>query len=170
MHTKHAIVTSILALAATVSSGVQAAEYQWDTHDTVEVALGLTPSGTIYDTFDFSLNEPSVLYAAAVANNLNLTFGVDDGLVSLLRATGDRNEAELVGSFSFNGTSGDITHGFGQLAAGDYFYRVTGMATGHHGGVYSITSEVGPVPEPATLAMVSAAAALLFLVLRRRDL
>lgn len=169
MHIKRFVATSVVVASSWLSLGAQAAEFNWDAHDTVEVGFGLAPLGSINDSYSFSLSDPSILYASAVVNNLTSAFGVEDGLVSLMRWSGDGDDAELVGSFTFDGTSGNITHGFGSLTAGDYFYKVTGLATGYAGGVYSLTSEVAAVPEPATGALVTAAAGLLFLLMRRRD-
>lgn len=169
MHIKRFVATSVVVASSWLSLGAQAAEFNWDAHDTVEVGIGLTPAGNINDTYSFSISDPSVLHASAVANNLNATFGVEDGLVSLMRWVGDGQNAQLVGSFSFDGSSGDIAHAFGSLTPGDYFYQITGLATGYAGGVYSLTSEVAAVPEPATGALVTAAAGLLFLLMRRRD-
>lgn len=169
MRIKHTLIFSLVAAAAFWAPGAQAKEVSWDEHGVIEVGVGVAPPGAIDDTYVFSLVNPSVLYASAVANNLNSTFGIGDGVISLLKDGADGAADELIANFSFDGTSGNTTHNFGQLAAGDYLYRVSGAATGHTGGVYSITSEVAAVPEPASSAMVAAAALVFLLLQRRRD-
>lgn len=167
MRIKQTLISSLVAATAILSTGVQAKEVTWDDHDFIEVGAGVVSPGAIDDTYVFTLIDPATLYASAVANNLNATFGITDGVVSLLREGGDGAPDVLVANFAFDGTSGNSTNSFGQLAAGEYFYRVSGTGTGHTGGVYSITSEVAPVPEPATSAMV-AVAGMVFLLLQRR--
>lgn len=169
MRIKQTLIASLMASTAFLSIGAHAKEVVWDTHDVIEVGMGVAGPGAVDDTYVFTLIDPAVLYASAVANNLNSTFELTGGVVSLLREGTGGAPDELVASFNFDGTSGDTTNAFGQLAAGDYFYRVSGTATGRTGGVYSITSEVAAVPEPASAALVSAAALIIFLLQRRRN-
>ncbi len=169
MQIKHTFIGPLVAATAGLSPNLQAKEVTWDTHDAIEVGVGVANPGAIDDTYVFTLIDPAVLYASAVANNLNSTFDVTDGKVSLMREGGNGAADQLIADFAFDGTSGDLTKNFGQLAAGDYFYRISGAAAGRTGGVYSITSEVVPVPEPATAAMASAAALLLLALGSRRN-
>ncbi len=168
MQIKHTLIGSLVAATAFLSGGVQAKEVTWDDHGVIEVGIGVAPPGAIDDTYVFTLIDPAILNASAVANNLNSTFDIGAGTVSLVKVGAGGAPDELVGDFAFDGTSGDSTNSFGQLAAGGYFYRISGTASGQNGGVYSITSEVVPVPEPASSAMVTAAALVLFLLRRRR--
>ena len=169
MRIKQTLIGSLVAATAFLSVGAQAKEVVWDAHDVIEVGIGVTPAGAIDDTYVFTLNDPAILFASAVANNLNGTFGISDGIVSLIKEGPGGAPDVLVGTFNFDGTSGDATNSFGQLMAGEYFYRISGTATGSTGGVYSITSEVTAVPEPASSAMVTAAALVIFLLQRRRN-
>lgn len=169
MQIKHTLIGSLVAAMAFLSGGVQAKEISWDEHGVIEVGIGVAPPGAIDDTYAFSLIDPATLNASAVANNLNSTFDITSGTVTLVREGVDGQADEWIGNFNFSGTSGDSTNTFGQLAAGDYFYRISGSASGENGGVYSITSEVVPVPEPASAVMVTAAALVLLLLQRRRN-
>ena len=56
---------------------------------------------------------------------------------------------------------------FGALAAGNYYYAVTGMGTGSLGGFYTISSSVTAVPEPETYAMMMAGLGVMGLLLKR---
>jgi hypothetical protein len=159
--------TFAMAALGLASMAASAADTAWGTHDLIEVDIGLVGPGLIDETFSFSLENSAVLYASAVANNLNSTFEIADGMVSLLKKGTDGGVDLLVETFNFDGTSGDMTKSFGLLDQGNYFYRVSGLAIGERGGVFSVTSEVSAVPEPGTGALV-AAGGLVALALQRR--
>lgn len=165
MQLKRTFVTAAMALLATVAS---AADSDWNNHDVAEVGVAIVSPGNISDTYNFTLQEPGVLSASAVANNLQATFNITDGVVTLVRLGDDGNTEEPIASFSFNGTSGDTVNSFGEQSLGDYFYRVTGSAAGSVGGVYVLTSQVAAVPEISTFAMLGAGLAALLVVQRRR--
>ncbi len=165
MHLKHTLVMAAMAVAATAA---QATSTDWAVHGPIEVGVQSVPTGNIDDTFNFTLANPGVLYASAVANNLNATFDITDGLVSLVRLGGDGGTDQLINSFSFSGTSGSTTTNFGVQDPGTFVYRITGQAIGSVGGVYTITSEVVPVAEPGTMTLVAAGLASLVLLQHRR--
>jgi hypothetical protein len=74
----------------------------------------------------------------------------------------------LVGSYTFDGTTGNSWHTFNAMSSGNYYYEVKGNATGSQGGFYSITSTVAPVPEPETYAMLLAGLGVVGSLYRRR--
>ena len=158
--------TLAAALVAAFALPAFAASDDWGVHDTVEVAAQHSVTGAINDYFSFSLGATSSLSATAVANNnppanvLHLA----DGLVSLYRDIAGPDQ--LIGSFAFDGTTGDTAHTFANLVAGSYYYLVTGNATGHAGSVYTLTSAV---PEPETYALLLGGLAAIGMVTRRRS-
>src|SRR5690606_32487270 len=129
--------------------------------------ISFTPNGAIDDSFNFSLDEPGMLQASAVSNNLNGAFEITDGLVTLVKLQ-DGGGEQVIDSFSFNGITGDVSSDFGEQSVGDYLYRTPGSASGSLGGVYSITSAVAAVPEPGTFAMLLAGIGAMGLLHRRR--
>jgi hypothetical protein len=86
--------------------------------------------------------------------------------VSLFREAGATDT--LIGNYTFDGTTGSTWHTMANLTAGDYYYKITGNATGSLGGFYSITSTVTPVPEPETYAMLLAGLGVVGSLYRRR--
>jgi len=162
-----------LTLMATVAfaGAAQATTYStfdWGVHDTLELAAEQTAVGGFEDTYLFTLPDHVQLYSSAVSINVNQVLGLSDGNVTLFREAGVVDSE--VGSFNFGPASGNTTHGFGSPLAGDYYYRVTGMGTGSHGGEYTLTSTVTAVPEPgAAVMMLAGLGALLFMSKRRRQ-
>jgi len=160
---------TLAALLAALSLPALAASDDWGVHDALEVTAQHSATGAISDFFSFSLGTTTSLSATAVANNnppanvLHLT----DGLVSLYRDVAGPDQ--LIGSFNFNGTTGDIGHTFADLVSGSYYYLVTGSATGHAGAVYSLTSAIAAVPEPETYALLLGGLAAIGMVARRRS-
>jgi len=154
------------ALAGAMAFNAGATTTNWETHNTAEVGVGLLPPGAFEDTFSFTLDTDGVVKAAAVANNLNPTFDILSGTVTLYREAGDNDTA--VGSFSFDGTTGSITHDFSTLTAGSDYYEVTGTAQGTQGGFYSLASNVAAVPEPGTVALLGSGVLTMGALYRRR--
>lgn len=56
----------------------------------------------------------------------------------------------------------------GLMPAGDYSIKVTGIATGLAGGMYTYAAVAQPIPEPGTYAMFLAGLGLLGVIARRR--
>lgn len=78
--------------------------------------------------------------------------------------------SQLIGSFSFDSDAGSVTHQFGPLPAGDYFYRISGDTNFSQGGAYQFTSALVPaVPEPDTYAMLGIGFTGLIMRLRKRN-
>jgi hypothetical protein len=163
----------LLAVAVLATGALQAHALTtaWGSHDAVEFGDDkLLSTGSFQDDFDFSLASTQTLAANAVSNNLGAAFNIDGGSVQLFEVASGGDQ--LIGSFAYDGTTGSTPHTFGGLAAGDYYYRVSGDATGHAGGWYSLTSAVSgpvaPVPEPHVASLMLAGIGALGLVVRRR--
>lgn len=157
-----------VAVAFTALSA-HAASTDWGSHDAVEFGADKVQPGAYSDSFAFSLSQDASLVATAVSNNLGQAFNIDHGMVQLYQTT--TGPAALIGSFAFDGTTGSTPNSFASLLAGDYFYRVTGMATGHAGGWYSLvsaTAAVSAVPEAGTAMLLGAGLGVLALVAWRR--
>ena len=156
-----------LALASLFAVGAQATTTDWGVHDTLEIGVSLTPVGAFDDFYLFSVLSDQAAFSTAVSNNLTDVLGIQGGMVELFKTVGPVNTLE--GSFNFNGQTGNISHGFGTLSAGNYYYEVTGTGTGSLGGFYSITSTVSPVPEPQTYALFVGGLVGIGYMLRRRQ-
>ena len=72
-------------------------------------------------------------------------------------------------AWGFSGTTGSVTNQVANLAAGNYYYAVSGYASGVAGGQYTLVSTVTAVPEPETYAMMLAGLAALGFLARRRQ-
>ena len=107
-----------------------------------------------------------------MANNLLNVFGIANGQVSLFQGLANDALADaLVGSYAFNGSTGDSVTTFSALSSGNYYYRVTGTLTGPLGGTYALASSATatpPVPEPETYAMLLAGLGVVGMAVRRR--
>jgi hypothetical protein len=114
---------------------------------------------------------------SAIANQLVFgnvqTIGINSGLVQLysdVGALGVGGGDVLVGSpFSFN-SSVQGSQNYPALAAGNYFYEVTGVTTGTAGGNYLLNStfaQPANVPAPAGLALLVAGGVGLFAARRK---
>jgi len=176
---KNSFKLKTLAAAVLMTSGsVNAAPVlydEWEGHSFFEVGFYATTSKLPFDhIFTFSLPAAAVPYeaiTAAVTNDSSPVnvFDISNGTLSLFADNGDSdytNDA-LVGSFAFDNTS--ITGVFSPLAAGNYFYEVTGDVTGTVGGSYTLSSTVSLVPEPETYAMLLAGLGLIGFSVRRRN-
>lgn len=152
------------AAAALLSTASFANTSSWGTHDPVELGfgVGLGAGSLVNDTYSFSLSSLSGVLAVAVSNDgglLNLT----DGKVELFKV----GSASSIGSFSFDSSA--MNYSFGALTAGDYFYVVTGKVAGDaFGGTYQLNSQLAPVPEPETYALMLAGLGAVGFIARRR--
>jgi hypothetical protein len=151
---------SVLALNANATTT------DWGVHSDLEVAAALVDPGAFEDMINFSIPGTSDIASTTVANNLLSVLNLADGMVSLYMEAGDTDT--LLGQYSFDGTTGSTWHSTSGLVAGDYYYLITGNATGSQGGFYSITSAVTPVPEPETYAMLLAGLGVVGSLYRRR--
>lgn len=149
----------------------QAATEDWGVHGPGRIEANFPGAGPLDDAFTdsflFSLTEDTTLRAAAVSVNLPPAFELLGGVVQLFRA--ETGVDSLLGTFGFNGTTGNVNHTFASLMAGDYYYLVSGMASGSLGGGYLLTStSIAAVPEPAQFSLFLAGLLAAGVVLRKR--
>jgi PEP-CTERM motif len=149
----------------------------WGVHDLGESISPFAEVGTFEHIVEFTLEGS---FAASA-----LTYGItvdpppvgspilamNSGTVELYKVTSsDGNYQNDLNKGSYNFTDAQSRGSFGNLDAGSYFYRVTGVATGSFGGLYTLSSTMTPlaVPEPGTLAMLLAGLGVMGLLSRRR--
>jgi len=134
----------------------------WGVHDTLETGGNVVAPGSFEDVFLFSLTAPTTLYASAASVGIPSMFGIAGGTVSLFKDVFGPDL--LIGSFSFDGTTGMSPTTFSGLSSGHYYYLVTGAGLGL-GGLYSLVSAV---PEPETYALLLAGLMIVLTLSRRR--
>jgi hypothetical protein len=170
MRVHHALLAATAAITGTLAFNAQAVTTtDWGVHGALEVASLVTPVGSFNDSYLFSLTAEETLFSTAVSNNLNSTLIITGGQVSLFKEAGVVDAA--VGSFAFNDVTGSISHAFGILGMGDYYYQLTGEGVGSLGGFYTLSSTllpVSPVPEAGSLAMMLAGLGVVGFLGRRR--
>ncbi len=125
------------------------------------------------DRYFFSVNTPSV-GSATVADfqvasaNGGLFWNIDNLMLELFDdfgTVGVQDASDVL----VNMWSGDFIQATGApLPAGNFFIRVTGVANGDFGGVYTWHASALPVPEAETWAMMAMGLGLVGLQLRRR--
>ena len=171
---KNSLGLKLVAVAALMASSVAHATptqvpTQWFEHDSAEFA---SFSSAMRHTFEheylFHLGGTVNAMATAVSNDALTKFNIDGGKVELFLSNGDLNYTNDVsmGSFAFDSTAANTT--FSSLSAGDYYYQITGTVMGNKGGGYQLFSEVSPVPEPETYAMLMVGLSLVGFMARRR--
>lgn len=140
-------------------------------HDTLESTAAHLEAGAFTRDLTFELYTTTDITSTAVATNLSTTLNLEDGQVALYRETGAVDT--LIGSYSFDGTTGSTWHSYLLLDPGAYFYRLTGTATGSSGASFTLASHVSkvgvaPIPEPQTYALMLAGLGVIAAVARRR--
>ena len=154
------------AIATSLAFNAQAIEVHstnWGPHGEYQEALGQARNGFFEDTYLFTVTEGQPLFNTTVSNNNGTVKNLIDGMVFLFFGA----SSTPLGSFAFDGTTGDVPHSFGSLGAGGYHYLVSGKANGTRGGSYSLTS-VSAIPEPQTYALLLAGLGVIGFVARRR--
>ena len=159
----------LAAAAALACVGAQAADYDWGSHAPLEASFlsgaGLV-TGLFQDKFSFTLDAASTVTAVAVANNNPSVLNLIGGTFALFSSADAVNPILLA---SFSGSTGSDSASVA-LDAGDYYYRVFGLATGTSGGYYSLSSQVTAVPEPETYALLLGGLGVIgFMAARRRE-
>lgn len=162
MQLKPILAASVVAFTAL---GSQAASTDWQRHGLLESAVGLSSGGVIFDTYSFSLDTPSVVASSvsslgAIGAGTYSVFSVGaDGLIGTADDLG-------FGAWTFGGTP--VVHTL-QLAAGEYYYSVFGIANGPAAFSISSAATAAPVPEPETYALLGAGLGMVgFIASRRR--
>lgn len=150
-----------LSLISILSFSAAQADQIWGPHTQTESASFQVSYYSFYDKyFYFSLDKTLNLKATA-ENNFNRASSNDVDLYNF-------DTGEDLGSFMFGNTP-TVAY-FNNIAAGNYFYEVSGFNTGTQFGQVTFSSSISnAVPEPATYALVIAALGALCLVARRRQ-
>jgi hypothetical protein len=164
---------SLLAAAASLSLlsfNANATTVDWGSHGALQTGASTTPVGSFADTYLFSLSSAMALTSSAVSNNLGSVLGLSDAMVTLFADVPGPDQT--IGSYVFSGATGALTHSFGSLLAGSYYYVVSGLGTGTLGGFYALASSQEPavsvVPEPSALALMLAGLGIVGLKGQRR--
>ena len=148
--------SSALAIGLLALSGVShVAITAWDEHDDVEFGFGFG-AGAFSDVFTFTLPSMGEISSSAISSVLKPKVGVFWGDVKLYSGAYG-GPASLVGGYTFGPTTALNYYTAPGLAAGEYFYMVSGTYAGK--GSYaldsSFTSTAVPVPEPETYALLA---------------
>ena len=150
----------------------------WGPHDPVETA-SVQPKGNTDDFIRFRLTDDvPELFSTAVSSQPNVTNEGKGGTVSLYRVGGESDA--LVDSYDYDAGTANTLHALGAQAAGDYYYLVDSTGPGASGGAYTIKSSLSapiasaalaavPLPEPATLGILSLGLASLLSIRRSRN-
>lgn len=161
-----------LALAgASVGASAQIV-VPWGPHDPGELGgtlfFGTGSSFPFEVNYTFSLSTLANLLAVGVTNDAPGVFDINGASARLYINNGNANfnDDVLVDGFTFDSTS--IVHTFSSIAAGNYFYKVTGTVDGPFGGSYLLSSNLVPVPEPETYALMLAGLGAISMLMRRR--
>ena len=143
---KSLVATALLA----VSFSASAAVYDFGTHDSIESKI-VSVNGSFTDFFTFNIAKASNVTGITTQLSIPSVFNIDPtASVSLFSGTWNGAQTQIGKAFSF-----DQAAAFTTLAAGSYFYKVTGNTTGAFGGIYTLSSAaVAPVPEPETYALM----------------
>ena len=149
-----------LSVLAALSIGSAHADENWGMHTPTELTSFLVSYGALYDEyFYFELDKISNLKATA-KENFNRT---SPNNVSLYKWDTDEN----LGNFNFG--AAPTSAYFNNLAAGNYFYEVSGGNYGTQIGQVTFSSTlISAVPEPETSAMLLAGLGLMGFMSRRR--
>ena len=165
-----------VALAAASGNAMAAIHDLGDVNLALAAGAKVVPMGTFADTLEFSLSTKSYLGVvikdqpnfsansfAAVLDIYNLAASLYDGANQWI-ADLNYSTPGMIGPLTIDQFNLDTT-----LDAGDYSLKVSGIAWGMGGGLYSYAVAAQPVPEPETWAMMLAGLGMVGYALRRRN-
>ena len=123
-------------------------------------------TGSISDTYTFDIASSNPV--ASSSSYVTSSFGA----LSILGISGFTVQLfnsfnSALGTATYDGLGNYVLNTGPLAAANDYYFKVTGTATGVAGGNYTFT--LAPVPEPASYAMLLAGLGIMGAVARRRQ-
>jgi len=164
------------AQAATISLSGGDFPYSLGSDPTDANAYSVTHAvGSFSDIFTFDLTTASDTITSAVSLLLPglhsgaSSYAINNGTLSLFSDPGHDGAAGTnvqLASTTFGSSNGVLE--VDSVAAGSYFWAVSGDAVGTKGGVYQYAANTAPVPEPETYAMMLAGLGMIGFIGRRR--
>ncbi|RZJ10752.1 MAG: PEP-CTERM sorting domain-containing protein [Rubrivivax sp.] len=153
MKLKSLAAASLVALGVTGAQATTLVDTFGGAHSSFETAVETGVSGPFFNTYEFTLSSWSSLTATLAGGGVVGSFGV--------YKTADDSS---VYSWGVGGPTFSVSDSF-NLAAGSYYYAVTGMGKP---GNYTLTSTIAAVPEPETYALLGAGLGIVGFVASRR--
>lgn len=171
------ILTGIFSSAQAANVSLTSADFPFNlgTEPTAANTYSVSHSpGSFNDMYSFSLSTLSDTVSSAVSLFLpglgggGPSYNITGGTLSLFSdPSGLGGPHTLVSSVAFGSTNSVLA--VSHVTAGQYFWDVSGTASGSLGGVYMFSANTAPVPEPGTYAMILAGLGLLGFIAKRRS-
>ncbi len=134
-----------------------------------------TAGSSFMDIFTFQLSNVADTISSAVSLYLpgltgpSPSYNIAGGTLALwhdVNSNGHDSADVMLASTAFGSTNGVLA--VDGVAAGDYFFKLSGTATGTQGGLYQFAANTAPIPEPEAYAMKLSGPGLLGFLGRRR--